>query len=159
MSFWCVYYKDNDILHFNPNHDPRTGQFSSGGTRLKGINRMKYMNEDGSLTEKGQKKYGAYRSKADADIVNAKKQGYPEMVNRKRFYIYPIPYGLAYGFKRWTEPVLASSLRKARRYRDKEYVDKILKTLYDETKDIPLSEFVKSVGVKYPADVREKEGL
>lgn len=27
---WCIKYKNGDILHFNPNHDPSNGQFSEG---------------------------------------------------------------------------------------------------------------------------------
>lgn len=46
------------LIHFNPNHDPKTGQFakSSGGPRL-GANR--YINPDGSLNERGQARYEA----------------------------------------------------------------------------------------------------
>ena len=46
------------LIHFNPNHDPKTGQFAKkgGGIRL-GANR--YTNPDGSLNERGQARYEA----------------------------------------------------------------------------------------------------
>lgn len=31
MPKWYITYKNNDLLHFNPNHDPRNGQFADGG--------------------------------------------------------------------------------------------------------------------------------
>ena len=36
----------NSLMHFNPNHDPKTGMFTFGL-------RSKYKNPDGSLTEAG----------------------------------------------------------------------------------------------------------
>lgn len=44
------------LIHFNPNHDPRTGQFAkkSGGIRLGA---KRYTNPDGSLNEKGMARY------------------------------------------------------------------------------------------------------
>lgn len=45
------------LIHFNPNHDPKTGQFAKKiGSRI-GAN--KYRNPDGSLNERGEKRYAA----------------------------------------------------------------------------------------------------
>lgn len=46
------------LIHFNPNHDPKTGQFAkkSGGIRLGA---KRYTNPDGSLNEKGMARYEA----------------------------------------------------------------------------------------------------
>ena len=45
------------LIHFNPNHDPKTGQFAKN-SGIK-VGKAKYVNEDGSLTEKGQARYEA----------------------------------------------------------------------------------------------------
>ena len=47
-----------ELAHFNPNHDPKTGQFAkkSGGLRFGA---KKYTNHDGSLNERGLKRYEA----------------------------------------------------------------------------------------------------
>ncbi|MBO7450664.1 MAG: hypothetical protein J6U54_09870 [Clostridiales bacterium] len=44
------------LIHFNPNHDPKTGQFAkkSGGIRLGA---KRYTNPDGSLNERGMARY------------------------------------------------------------------------------------------------------
>jgi hypothetical protein len=48
------------LIHFNPNHDPSTGRFSKGrGTWAHKIGKKKYINDDGSLTIKGQERYEA----------------------------------------------------------------------------------------------------
>ena len=46
------------LIHFNPNHDPKTGQFAkkSGGIRLGA---KRYTNPDGSLNERGMARYEA----------------------------------------------------------------------------------------------------
>ena len=54
-----INYKDDPravLIHFNPNHDPKTGQFAkkNGGMRLGA---KRYTNPDGSLNEKGMKRY------------------------------------------------------------------------------------------------------
>lgn len=56
-----INYKDDPravLIHFNPNHDPKTGQFAkkNGGMRL---GPKRYTNPDGSLNEKGMKRYEA----------------------------------------------------------------------------------------------------
>lgn len=45
-----------ELAHFNPNHDPKNGQFAkkSGGIRLGA---KRYTNPDGSLNEKGKARY------------------------------------------------------------------------------------------------------
>lgn len=52
------------LIHYNPNHDPKTGKF----TYVKN----KYQNADGSLTEKGNKKF--------SKLISLKKQ-YDEQTN------------------------------------------------------------------------------
>lgn len=59
------------LIHFNPNHDPRNGQFTKGhgGSRKDPFPRYgekriktgkdKYVNDDGRLTAKGQERYEA----------------------------------------------------------------------------------------------------
>lgn len=44
------------LIHFNPNHDPKTGQFAkkNGGLRLGA---KRYTNPDGSLNDRGMKRY------------------------------------------------------------------------------------------------------
>ena len=54
-----INYKDDPravLIHFNPNHDPKTGQFAkkNGGMRLGA---KRYTNPEGSLNEKGMKRY------------------------------------------------------------------------------------------------------
>ena len=46
------------LIHFNPNHDPKTGQFAKkyGGIRLGA---KRYTNPDGSLNERGMARYEA----------------------------------------------------------------------------------------------------
>lgn len=44
------------LMHFNPNHDPRNGQFAKKQSGRFG--QKKYQNDDGTLNEKGKKKYG-----------------------------------------------------------------------------------------------------
>lgn len=56
-----INYKDDPravLIHFNPNHDPKTGQFAkkNGGMRLGA---KRYTNPDGSLNEKGLRRYEA----------------------------------------------------------------------------------------------------
>lgn len=56
------------LIHFNPNHDPKTGQFSKkrGGNPFPRYNdkriragKDKYVYDDGSLTPEGEKRYAA----------------------------------------------------------------------------------------------------
>ena len=56
------------LCHFNPNHDPKTGPFAkkSGGNPFPRYNdgkrkfgKDKYVNDDGSLTEKGERRYAS----------------------------------------------------------------------------------------------------
>lgn len=44
------------LAHFNPNHDPRNGRFARKQSGHFG--QKKYQNDDGSLNDKGKKKYG-----------------------------------------------------------------------------------------------------
>lgn len=44
------------LAHFNPNHDPKNGQFAKKQSGRFG--QKKYQNDDGSLNEKGKQKYG-----------------------------------------------------------------------------------------------------
>lgn len=45
------------LIHFNPNHDPKTGQFAKKIGAHFGAN--KYRNSDGSLNARGEKRYAA----------------------------------------------------------------------------------------------------
>lgn len=50
----------NELLHFNPNHDPKSGQFTSGKGGSKVASRptgdAKYQNPDGTITSKGKRR-------------------------------------------------------------------------------------------------------
>ena len=104
-------------MHFNPNHDPKTGQFSSS----KG------------MSAKKQKKIAKFRSKVDSDLKYAKDNGHLRMVRRKKLkYIIPTPYFVMWKTKSWYEPALKRPLVQARRLGDIEYEEKIKKALgYD----------------------------
>lgn len=48
-----------ELAHFNPNHDPSTGQFAkkAGGAISKRFGKRKYENPDGTLTKKGKERF------------------------------------------------------------------------------------------------------
>jgi len=46
------------LIHFNPNHDPKTGQFAKKGVGIR-LGAKRYTNPDGSLNEKGMTRYEA----------------------------------------------------------------------------------------------------
>lgn len=63
-----TYYDDprSVLIHFNPNHDPKTGQFAKAkggnpfpryGEKKHKFGKDKYVHDDGTLTEKGQARY------------------------------------------------------------------------------------------------------
>lgn len=136
MVNWTIYYNNDDLLHYNQNHDPKTGQFApgpGGSGKLKGINRPKYMNPDGTLTAKGQKKYGKYRNAADREIKYLQDHGHTRKVRRQVIVVGPGPYaGFFFMRKRWYADALKKTLQQSKRYHDAEYTKKISDALYHE---------------------------
>lgn len=71
----------NELLHFNPNHDPKSGQFTSGKGGSKIASRptgdAKYQNPDGTLTRKGKKRVrkamSVYNKMNEASDLSSKK--------------------------------------------------------------------------------------
>lgn len=60
MAYKHTFNRDyNYLVHFNKNHDPKNGRFTFGdGDGIPNNKNRKYQNDDGSLTEEGQKKFG-----------------------------------------------------------------------------------------------------
>lgn len=60
MAYKHTFNRDyNYLAHFNKNHDPKNGRFTFGdGDGIPNNKNRKYQNDDGSLTEEGQKKFG-----------------------------------------------------------------------------------------------------
>lgn len=60
MAYKHTFNRDyNYLVHFNKNHDPKDGRFTFGdGDGIPNNKNRKYQNDDGSLTEEGQKKFG-----------------------------------------------------------------------------------------------------
>lgn len=127
-----MYKNTQFLIHYNQNHDPKTGRFAKGhsGIKPKGINRAKYMNPNGTLTVKGEKKYGKYRKAADREIKYLQEHGTTRKVRRRLFLIGPGPYGgLFFMYKRWYADALKKTLKQSKRYHDTEYTKKISEAL------------------------------
>lgn len=123
------YVRHDDILHFNPNHDPKNGQFTS-----KGINRLKYMNPDGTLTKKGQKKYGKARERADREIDYINKYGTSRKQKRKLLIIGPtLGNGVGFYYTKWYQDAAKIALKKAEKRYDYEYIKKLTDAINGKT--------------------------
>ena len=91
----------NSLMHFNPNHDPKTGMFTFGL-------RSKYKNPDGSLTEAGKAREAQRLEKKDNKWA---KRNYDKLMNKA---YRPIRKEMNKYVKRELNPAYAQQLRERR---------------------------------------------
>lgn len=85
-----------ELAHFNPNHDPNTGQFSkkAGGAISKRFGKRKYENPDGTLTKKGEERFESEKKrnalkkkenkvKDESDLIDPSRWSREDTENRK----------------------------------------------------------------------------
>lgn len=103
MSLW--------IKHYNPFHNPKNGQFTSGhGSSNKSIKKSKYQNSDGTLTRKGMKKYESIvKVSDDLYLAKNKKRGFAKVLGKNNEKI-------ASEQKKYRDYDVLSNIKKNRRF-------------------------------------------
>lgn len=83
MPKWYITYKNNDLLHFNPNHDPRNGQFAEGRGSKPSFKRWVNSTEEDGLDryKKNNKVTGPISGakRGVVETIRASKKGYQKL--------------------------------------------------------------------------------